>query len=110
MRRKSDRVMGGVYCEAEHAAKNRVDDHGGGPDLVGGAGGEGGVVVAGEDLGGVAERAVEGEEGVGAEIGVRRGGAVIAVFADAGPAGEERPDGAEMVAAGAGLCGVAGDD
>jgi hypothetical protein len=68
------------------------------------------VVVAGEDFGGVAERAVEGEQRIGAQVGVGRKGRVIAVFADAGPAGEERPDGSAVVAGGVVLWMRGGED
>ena len=86
------------------------DSHGGGPNLVRGAGGEGRVVIAGEDFGGVAEGAVEREHGVGAEIGVGGSSTMVTVLADAGPSGEEGPDGAEMVAAGGIFRGIIRDD
>ena len=75
-----------------------------------GTGGEALVVIAGENFGDVAGRAIEREQGVGAQVGVGGVFVMIAIFADAGPAGEERPDRTVVVAAAAVARGAAGND
>src|ERR1700730_13601385 len=107
---EGDCVGGGVQDEGEHAAKDGTDDHGRRPDLVRGTGRKGRVVVAGEDFSGVPEGAVECQESIGAKVGVGRGGAMVPIFGDAGPAGKERPDGAKVIPAGAVFGGVVSDD
>ena len=96
--REGERARGGVWREAEQTAQDRADDHGRGPDLVRRAGGQRLVVRAGKHFRKVAERAIEREQCVGAQIFVRGQSAVIAIFPDGGPAGEERPHRAVMVA------------
>ena len=70
----------------------------------------GSIVIAGEHFSDVAERAIERQQGIGAQIRVRGICAVIAVFANRGPSGEQRPDGAEVVAAAVVLMRAVGND
>src|SRR5689334_5446502 len=73
-------------------------------------GGEGLVVVPGENLGEVAKGTIGCEQGIGAEVGVGRKGAVVAVFSDRGPTGEERPDRAIVITRAIVDLRVPGDD
>ena len=88
-----------IAPEAEHPAQDRADHHGRRPDLVRRASRERLVVVAGEHLGDVTERSVEREQGVGPQIGVCGERLMVAILANRGPSGEERPDGSEVVSA-----------
>src|SRR6266404_1831754 len=110
MRGKGERCSLGIRREPEHAAEQRAYDHRGGPDLVRRTCRERLIVVAGENFRDVAERAVQREERVGAKVFIRWLWAMIAIFADAGPAGEQRPDGAVMISAAAEFRRAAGDD
>src|SRR5712692_10105917 len=110
MRRERQRASASVGGEPKHAAEQRTYHHGGGPDLVRRTRGERLVVSAGEDFGDVAQRAVQREERIGSEIRVGWLRAVIAILSDAGPAGEQRPDGAVVITAAAEFWRVIGDD
>src|SRR5229473_2049302 len=110
MWREGKRARCRIGGKPEHAAEQRAYDHGGGPDLMRRAGGERLVIVAGENFGDVAERAIESEERIGSEIRIGRLRAMIAILADAGPTGEERPNRAVVIAATAEFWGTTGND
>ena len=98
VRRESERGVDGVGFQTEKSAQERAHHHGGGPDLVRGAGGERLVVVPGEHFGDVAGGTASGEAGIGLQIQISGEWTMIAILGDGGPAGEERPDGAVVVA------------
>src|SRR6516162_5427596 len=92
VRSKGQEMRSRVEFEAKHAAEQRADDHGGGPDLMRRTGRERLVVIAGKNLGDMAGRAVKGEESVGPKVVVGALRLVVAIFGNRSPAGEERPD------------------
>ncbi len=93
-----DGVGGGVEGDAEEAAQSRRDDHGAGPELMAGRAAEGDEEVAREELGDGAGVLGPGEVDVLHEHLLAGEGLPRAVFGQGGPAGEEGPDGALMVA------------
>src|SRR6266481_5609601 len=97
MRSKGNSSRLGIGRKAKHAAEQRTNHHGRGPDLVRRASGKRLVVIAGENFGDMAERAIQRKQSVGAKIIVGRLRTMIAILANAGPAGEQRPDGAVMI-------------
>src|ERR1700720_1966725 len=101
MRSKGERCSLRVGKKPKHTAKQWADHHGCRPDLVRRTRRKRLVVVAGENFGDVAERAVQREERIGAKILISGLRAVITILADAAPAGEQRPDGAVVISAAA---------
>src|ERR1700728_130647 len=93
-----DGVGGGVYVDAEEAAQGWGDDHGAGPELMAGAAAEVDEEVSGEKLGYGAGVLGPGQVHILHEHLLAGDGVVGAVFGQGGPAGEERPDGALVVA------------
>src|SRR5712664_1210663 len=99
MRSERKRMAVNIAPEAEHPAQNWADHHGRRPDLVRRASRERLIVVAGEHLRDVTERSIECEQGVGPQISVGGERLVVAILANRGPSGKERPHGAEVVSA-----------
>src|SRR5580698_5526001 len=93
-----DGVGGSVEGDAEEAAQGWGDDHGAGPELMAGAAAEGDEEVSGEKLGYGAGVLGPGQVNILHEHLLAGEGLVGAVFGQGGPAGEERPDGALVVA------------
>src|SRR5580700_8543096 len=99
MRSERHRMALSIAPKAEHPPQNWAEHHGRRPDLVRRASRERLVVVAGEHLGDVTERSIECEQGVGPQISVGGERLVVAILANRGPSGKERPHGAEVVSA-----------
>src|SRR3978361_1347626 len=93
-------VCQGVHLKAEDSPEYGSYDHRGGPQLVACASSEGLEEVTGEEFGDCSEILRGGEVGIlhGALIARQRMAA--AVLGQSGPAGEERPYGALVVADG----------
>src|SRR5262245_38635677 len=101
MRSEGEDVRVGVSREPEHTSQQGTDHHGGGPDLVRGTRGQRLILIAGKNFGDVAKRAIEREQGVGAEIAICGQLAMVLVFANRRPTGEQRPYGAVVIPASA---------
>jgi len=86
MRSKGNSSRLGIGCKAKHAAEQRANHHGRGPDLVRRTSGKRLVVIAGENFGHMAERAIQRKQNVGSKIVVGRLRTMVAILADAGPA------------------------
>src|SRR5581483_3351320 len=110
MGRKSRNRDWQIRFESHQPTQHRADGHGRRPDLVRRASRDRLEIRAGKHFGGVTSRATESEQGVGAKIGERRQRAMVAVLAYRGPAGEQRPHAAEVVAGWTVIWVVAGDD
>src|ERR1700744_1686 len=93
-----DAMFGGLCIEAEEAGEQWANHHCGRPDLVRRCRGERLIVVAGESLGNMPERSIEGQQSIGAQIGVCRECRVIAILTRRCPAGKQRPDRSGMIA------------
>src|SRR4029077_4363384 len=98
VRREGDLTFLCVGLETQHAAQDGTDNHGCGPDLMRRTGRKGLVVVAGQNFGEMAERAVAAEQSIGAQIGVCGERAVVAVFTHGSPSGKQGPDRTKMIA------------
>ena len=98
--REGECMRSGIGVKTEEATQQRRHDHGCGPSLIGSGSREVLEVVAGENLGDVTDRASRSELGIGQQAGVAGKRAMIAILADGGPSGEERPDGTVVILAG----------